>query len=660
MHVCMYVRTYILAFLHSASGLSWVNLPEVEPLGPGLYPSAAYGLSGPSTGLSYHHPSDQAILLGRSTTDGTAVLAMPKSSLPSAPTTSPHLVYSPLPAATAGTSFQHAHQLHQQPHGLPSTALAPPGVIHPRPSPSTSSAPPSGSELPSGGHTQVSMDSNTLPMPTQPTTQPTRHLHLTSKPRAPHHHPSETQPLPPTSSVSVAGAGALSEPLPSAAGPTAPPLASTATLHHPHPPASWHTSVQQSQRSPAMFVSPLTSHSAAAVQQTQSTPLSSAPATLSHTATHQPSLPLGQHFAVSTPLRHTNAFLDYPPPTSIHIAHKPPVFPIAATSHPLPSPGLSSVRSSAHAVPTAAVTTHRGYPYSPLPTSPIPSGSDDSVLTKSSDGGVGLQGKVHSQSRSEQPPPGSSEAVLCHVYGDSSTESSSTSHLSSLSSLTPHGIIQSLLAHAHGEEEAEATLQSSTFSPLQSDLSHLEPSGQSDPIISPLVPETVGHTGSTLEAYNLAQQTDSLPPHSLPASKEGHLNGEDSPTQCASVTEKPSMTLQEAFLLKKSLFIQHSQKRQKQAMVRAKQAQRQGGGTKKASTRSVTATQPSEGGQSSELTTSTEDSQPSSTEQCRSRQVQPRSTSSHGKRSVTFSSPVTVLQSSGLFSPPEVHSTKGE
>ena len=659
MHVCMCVCTYILAFLHSTSGLSWVNLPEVEPLGPGLYPSTAYSLSGPSTGLSYHHPPEQAILLGQSTTEGAAVLTTPKSSLLSAPTTSPHLVYPPLAAATAGTSFQHAHQLHQQPHGLPSTTFAPPGVIHPRPSPSTSSAPPSGSELPSGGHTQVSMDSNTQPMPTQPTTQPTRRLPLTSKPPAPHHHPSETQPLPPTSSVPVAGAGALSEPLPSAAGLTAPPLASTATLRHPHPPASWHTSVQHSQRSPTVFVSPLTSHSAAAVQQTQSTPLPSAPATLSLTAGHQPSLPLGQHFAVSTPLRHTNAFLDYPPPTSIHIPHKPPVFPIAATSHPLPSPGLSSVRSSAHAVPTAAATAHRGYPYSPLPTSPIPSGSDDSVLTKSSDGGVGLQGKVHSQSRSEHPPPGSSEAVLRHVYGDSSTESS-TSHLSSLSSLTPHGIIQSLLAHAHGEEEAEATLQSSTFSPLQSDLSHLEPSGQSDPIISPLAPETVAHTGGTSEAYNLAQQTDSLSPHSLPASKEGQLHGEDSPTQCASVADKPSMTLQEAFLLKKSLFIQRSQERQKQALAKAKQAQWQGGGTKKASTRSVTATQPPEGGQSSELTTSTEDSQPSSTEQCRSAEGQPRSTSSRGKRSVTFSSPVTVLQSSGLFSPPEVHSTKGE
>ena len=149
-----------------------------------------------------------------------------------------------------------------------------------------------------------------------------------------------------------------------------------------------------------------------------------------------------------------------------------------------------------------------------------------------------------------------SDAVLHPTYGvDSSVESSSTSHLSSLSSLTPHGIIQSLLAHARGEEEAETTLQTSTFSPLQSDLSYLEPSGRSDPIVSPLAPEVVGHTtGGTSEAYSLEQQTDSLSSHSLSVSEEGQLPGEDSPAQSAPVpTEKPSMTLQEAFLLKKSL-----------------------------------------------------------------------------------------------------------
>jgi len=112
--------------------------------------------------------------------------------------------------------------------------------------------------------------------------------------------------------------------------------------------------------------------------------------------------------------------------------------------------------------------------------------------------------------------------------------------------------------------------------------------------------------------------------------------------------------------LKKSLFIQRSQERQRLAMAKAKQAQSRGGGAMKASTGSLTTAQLSDEGQSGELATSTEHSQPSSTGPCHREQGQPRSTSVNGKRSVTFSSPVTVLQSSGLFSPPEVHNSRGE
>lgn len=662
----------LCAFLHSTSGFSWASLPEVEPLGPGLNSSTAYGLPGTLTELSYRQPSSQ---LGRSTADGATILATPKSSLLCAPTTSPYLVYPLLPAATAGTSFQHTLQLYQQAPGHTATALAPPGVIHPRPSPSTTSAPPSGSELFNGGHARVPVGYATVPTLTQPTAQPSRQLPHASTAPPPQHHLSHAQPLLPPASVSVAGVGACSVPLPSAARPTAPYHVSTAAAptlqpsaqHHPSPVATVsHTSTEHSHHSPTVFVSPLTSRSAATTQQTQSSPLSSAPTT--HAESHQPSLPL-HRFAISTPLGHMNASLDSPPPTSMHIPQKPPVFPITS-SHPLPSPGLSSVRSSAHATTTAAATTHKGYPYSPLLTSPIVSGGDDSELTRSSSSSAKLptashppehrsQGHACCQSHSEQPPPHSSEAVLHHVYGDSSMESSSTSHLSSLSSLTPHGIIQSLLAHRRGEEEGEVALQASTFSPLQSDSSHLEPSGQSELFISPVAPEVVGHTGSTSDTYNPVQQPDSLPPHSLSASEDDLLPREDSRTHSAS-EEKPSMTLQEAFLLKKSLFIQRSQERQKQAMAKAKQSQLKGRGRKKASTKPLTATQPSEGGQSGELVTSTEGSLPSSTEPCHGAGAQPSSTSGRSKRSVTFSSPVTVLQSSGLFSPPEVHNTRGE
>ena len=662
-----------MCFLHSSSGFSWASLPEVEPLGPRLNSSTAYSQPGTLTGLSYQ-PSSQ---LGRSTADGATVLATPKSSLLSVPTTSPYLVYPLLPAATAGTPFQHTLQLYQQARGHTATALAPPGVIHPRPSPSTTSAAPSGSELFSGGHAHVSVGSTIVPTLTQPTAQPSGQLPHASTAPPLQHHLSHALPVLLPASVSAAGVGAVSVPLPSAAIPTAPFLASTAAAptlqpgaqRRPSPVASVvHTSTKHSHHSPTVFVPPLTSHSAAATQQAPSSPLYSAPTT--HAESHQPSLPL-HHFAISTPLGHMNASLDSPPPTSVHIPQKPPVFPITMSSHPLPSPGLSSVRSSTHATTTAAATTHRGYPYSPLLTSPIMSGSDDGELTKSSSSSAEPPTASHPpehrsqehawyQSRSEQPPPHSSEAALHHVYGDSSVESSSISHLSSLSSLTPHGIIQSLLAHGRREEEGEVALQASTFSPLQSDSSHIEPSGQSEPFISPVAPGVVGHTGSTSDAYNPAQQPDSLPPHSLSASEDDFLPREDSHTNSASAEEKPSMTLQEAFLLKKSLFIQRSQERQKQAMAKAKQSQLKGRGRKKASTESLTATQPSEGGQSSDLVTSTEGSAPSSTELCHGAGAQPRSTSGRCKRSVTFSSPVTVLQSSGLFSPPEVHNTRGE
>ena len=666
------------AFVHSTSGLSWVNLPEVEPLGPGLPSSTPYILPGPSTALSYPHPTDQATPLVRLTADGTAVVATPKSSLLSQSTSaSPHVAYPLLPAAAVGTSFQHTRQFHPLTRVLPATALPPPGVIRPRPSPSNVT-PPSSSEPLSGEYTHVSLHSTPLPTLSQPSAHPShQQLPLASPALVPQHRPAYAQPLLPPSSVSVAPAGALREPLSAAVGPTAPHQASTAaapTLQsaaqcHLYPVASLlDTSVQSPHHKPTtVFASTITSHSAGPVQQAQSTLLSSAPTTQSQANRQQP---LHHRFAVSTPLGHKNTSLDSPPPTSMHISQKPPVFPITTSSCPLPSPGLSSVRSSAHAVPTTAATSHRGYPYSPLLTSPITSGSDDSVLTKSSSSGVELpttshppehsgQGEVSSHSNANQPSLHPLEPVLCHGHDDPSPESSSISHSSSLSSLTPHGIIQSLLvAHRRREEEGEVTLQSSTFSPLQSDLSHLELSGGTDSFIAPPAPEAEGHTGNI--SYSPTQQPDSPAPHALSVSEGDRLPEEDSPTKSAPAEEKPSMTLQEAFLLKKSLFIQRSQERQRLAMAKAKQAQSRGGGAMKASTGSLTTAQLSDEGQSGELATSTEHSQPSSTGPCHREQGQPRSTSVNGKRSVTFSSPVTVLQSSGLFSPPEVHNSRGE
>lgn len=653
------------AFVRSTSGLSWVNLPEVEPLG--LPSSTAYILPGPLTALSYPHPTDQATPLGRSTADGTAVLVTPVSSLLSQPTAaSPH-VYPLLPAATVGTSFQHTMQFHPQTRVPLATPFPPPGVIRPRPSPSNAE-PPSSSESLSEEHTHVSLHSTPVPALSQPSAQPSHQPPLASLASVPQHRPAYAQPLLPPSSVSVATTGALREPLSAAVGPTAPHQASTsptltlqsASQRHLYPVASvLHTSVQSSHhKTTTVFASTLTSHS-----YTQSTPVSSAP-TQSQAKSQQPSLPLHHCCAISTPIGHTNTSLNSPPPTSMNISQKSAVFPITVPSYTLPSPGLSSVRSSAHAVPTTAATTHRGaVPYSPLVASPITSGSDDSV---SGSGGVELpttshppehsgQGKVSSHSYADQPPLHSSEPVLCHGYGDPSPESSSISQLSSLSSLTPHGIIQSLLAHGRREEEGEVTLQSST---LQSDLSHLELSGGTESFIAPPAPEGEAHTGSI--SYSPTRQPESLAPHSLSVSEGDRLPEEDSPTKNAPAEEMPSMTLQEAFLLKKSLFIQRSQERQKLAMAKAKLAQSRGRGAMKASTGPLATVQLSDRGQSGELATSTEVSQPSSTVSCHREQEQPRSTSVRGKRSVTFSSPVTVLQSSGLFSPPEVHNSRGE
>lgn len=643
-----------------------MNLPEVEPFSSGLNTSTSYSLHGALTELSYHPPTDQASQLGRPAADGATALAVPNLSGPS---TSPYPVYPLLPVATAGMSFQRLLQPYQQAHNGMATPLAPPTVIHPRPSPFTSNASPSSSDQLSRGYAHLTVGPTTTSTVAQPVTRPPHQLPPTITALPSHHYFSHAQPL------LLPASGAHSRPLPSEARPTAP-LTSTAptqifhstALPHPSPVATvMHASTKQSHHSPTMFVSPLTSYTTAPTQQTQGTLLPSEPTTCA--VSNQPSLPL-HHFTMSTPLGHLDSSLDSPQPPTVYIPRKTPVFPITAPSHPLPSPGLSSVKSSAPTTTTTAATTvHRGYPYSPLLASPISSGDNDSELTLSSSSGDHLpatshppqhSGQVHasSQPRSEQALPRTSEAVLHHVYGgDSSVESSSTSCLSSLSSLTPHGIIQSLLAHGEGREE---TLQASTISPLLGDSSHFETSGQSGLLISPLGLDVMGHTGSTSEADSSAQQPDSLPLHSLSASSDDCPSTEGNPACSTSADAKPSMTLQEAFLMKKSLFIQRSQERQKQAMAKAKQSQLQGRGRKKLSTKSSTAMQPPEGGQSSERTSSTKDSHHFSTEQCQGAGARSRSSSGHSKRSVTFSSPVTVLQSTGLFSPPEAHSTKGE
>ena len=666
--------------------MSWVNLPEVEPLGSGSNTSNAYSLPGGLTELSYPQPSDQASLLRRPAADGATALALSNTSLLSASSASPYPVYPLLPAVPAGMSFQRMLQPYQHVRNGMATPLAPPSVIHPRPSPSTSNASPSSSDQLSRGIARVTLGPTTSPTvpPTvpHPVARPPHQLPPTATALPSYHYVSHSQPLLPPASVSAIE-GAHSKLLPSGARPTVP-LASTAPTQILHssavrdpPPVATvlHTSTKQSQPSPTMFVSPLTSHTTAPARQTQSTLLASEPTT--HAVSHQASLPL-HHFAMSTPLGHSDT-LNSPQPPSLYIPGKPPVFPTTAPSRPLPSPGLSSVRSSVHTT-TAATTTHRGYPYSPLLPSPISPGEDNSDLTQSTSSGDHLPTTSHppehrnqvpasSQPRGEQTLPNTSEAVIRHAYrGDSSLESSSTSHLSSLSSLTPHGIIQSLLAHGEGkaaeEEGQEVMLQASTISPLQDTSSHFVPSGQNGSLISPLGPDVMGCTGSTSEAYSSAQPLDSLPLHSLSASSDDSPSTEGNPAYDASTEAKPSLTLQEAFLLKKSTFIQRSQERQKQAMAKAKQLQLQGSGRKKASAKpsakSSTAMQPSGGGRSSELASSTKGSQPSTSELSQATGVHSRSTSGHSKRSVTFSSPVTVLQSTGMFSPPEVHSAKGE
>ena len=329
-------------FPHSNTGLSWVTLPEAEPLGSGLNTPTLYSLPGALAQLSYYQPSSQASQLGRSPADGATALAMPNTSLLSASSTSPYPVYPLLPPATEGMSFQRMLQPYQVRNGM-AAPLAPPRVIHPRPSPSTGNTSPNISDQLSRGHTHVAVAPTAAPTVTQPVACPPHHLPPTATSLTSHHYLSHAQPLPPSASASVTE-GEHSKPPPSAARPAAPPTSSAPTqilhstaLPHPSPAATViHTSVKQSSHSPTMFVSPLTSHTTAPIQQTHSTLLPSDLAT--HTVSHQPSLPL-HRFAMSTPLGHLDASLDSPqPPTK---APSIPVHCIFFPPPPLSWPELS-------------------------------------------------------------------------------------------------------------------------------------------------------------------------------------------------------------------------------------------------------------------------------------------------------------------------------
>ena len=242
---------------------------------------------------------------------------------------------------------------------------------------------------------------------------------------------------------------------------------------------------------------------------------------------------------------------------------------------------------------------------------------------------------------------GGSLLVDSTLYQSPSEQSS----LSSLSMLTPSSVIQSLLTGQQYKStpvtphaSPDALPDHNTYSEeLTSDISSLKSVSAEEEVPNTrhqnvteecsILPVSVdsGSRVSQVGQLNVTPVAVALeyarPEPENSSEHEGNSTTSSSREGC-SMQEgetKSTMSLQEAFLLKRKAFIRHSEQRKQESKLKIPPSPKL-------------------------LTKAKSHSHPA---------AESKSSSAKSKRSVTFSSPVTVVQSTGLFSPPEIHNHKG-
>jgi hypothetical protein len=228
---------------------------------------------------------------------------------------------------------------------------------------------------------------------------------------------------------------------------------------------------------------------------------------------------------------------------------------------------------------------------------------------------------------------------------------SELSSLSSLSLLTPSSVIQSLLTGQHHKSTPvaphgppDAPPDHDTYSEeLTSDISSLKSVSAAEEVpntrhqnvteecsILPVLVDSgsrVSRVGQ-LNVTPVAVAFEYARPEPENSSEHEGNSTTSSSREGRSMQEgetKSTMSLQEAFLLKRKAFIRHSEQRKQESKLKIPPSPKL-------------------------LTKAKSHSHPA---------AESKSSSAKSKRSVTFSSPVTVVQSTGLFSPPEIHNHKG-
>jgi hypothetical protein len=241
---------------------------------------------------------------------------------------------------------------------------------------------------------------------------------------------------------------------------------------------------------------------------------------------------------------------------------------------------------------------------------------------------------------------------------------SELSSLSSLSLLTPSSVIQSLLTGQHHKSTPvaphgppDAPPDHDTYSEeLTSDVSSLTSVSAEEEVPNTRQQNVTGEYSILPVSVDSGGQLNVTPvavalKHTRPEPEDSSEHEGNSTTSSSregrSMQEgetKSTLSLQEAFLLKKKTFIRHSEQRKQESKLKIPPSPKL---LTKAKSHSHSAAE------SRSSTAVSGKGLP------RKGSIECSPSSVKSKRSVTFSSPVTVVQSTGLFSPPEIHNHKG-
>ena len=373
----------------------------------------------------------------------------------------------------------------------------------------------------------------------------------------------------------------------------------------------------------------------------------------------------------SSPTSHST--LSTPPTHSLHTTFQPPHSIPSAPHNLIPSPSAQTLINTAttksdinppQSQEHTAVSKH-GYPYAVLM-------SDSLSLTSSTD--------VSSTPISDLHIGNISDAVYPEQNQLQSLSEEST--LSTLSSFTPQSMIQSLLGgQYHGSVQTHSdlvpnhmvrtdnllasTLSSDTGlqeSTLTEEETHCTPHQNSMKEESSMPLSADSGSGTLLdEGLNkMSSRREGIEVKSPIKIQEGgsgtevdshHLSSQGESDICEG-EPKRAMSLQEAFLSRKKAFIQHSEDRKREVRLKAALA---GGVLPRTKQPAILQSRISH--QTSAPATSVSGSGRKISRKGVEPVASPHSVRS--KRSVTFSSPVTMLQDTGLFSPPDIHNHKG-